>query len=68
MVPLDWPGCRQTVQDRLGGTLGSVRQLVDDSAVVVLARDYTPFGLVRSGMGTVAQHSGYGFTGEQVAR
>ena len=50
MVPLDWPGCRQTVQDRLGDALGSVRQvedalqgMVDDTGAVLLARDYSPF-------------------------
>jgi RHS repeat-associated protein len=49
----------------LGDALGSVRQLVDDNGTVVLARDYTPFGLVlsESGLGS----SGYGYTGEQQA-
>jgi len=49
----------------LGDALGSVRQVVDGDGVVVLARDYAPFGLVRSASGTGS--SGYGFTGEQGA-
>jgi RHS repeat-associated protein len=36
---------------------------VDDGGEVVLARDYSPFGVVRSESGTGS--SGYGFTGEQ---
>jgi len=47
----------------LGDALGSVRQVVDDGGEVVLARDYSPFGVVRSESGTGS--SGYGFTGEQ---
>jgi len=47
----------------LGDALGSVRQVVDDGGDVVLARDYSPFGVVRSESGTGS--SGYGFTGEQ---
>jgi len=47
----------------LGDALGSVRQVVDGDGAVVLARDYTPFGLVSSESGT--GNSGYAFTGEQ---
>lgn len=47
----------------LGDALGSVRQVVDGDGAVMLARDYAPFGLVRSESGTGS--SGYGFTGEQ---
>ena len=47
----------------LGDALGSVRQLVDDTGAVVLARDYTPYGQELSESGTGS--SGYGFTGEQ---
>jgi RHS repeat-associated protein len=47
----------------LGDALGSVRQIVDDDGAVTLARDYTPFGLLRAEAGT--GDSGYGFTGEQ---
>jgi UTP-glucose-1-phosphate uridylyltransferase len=39
VVPLDWPGCRQTVQDRLGDALGSVRQAVDAAAAAALPPD-----------------------------
>jgi RHS repeat-associated protein len=47
----------------LGDALGSVRQVVDGGGEVVLARDYSPFGVVLSESGT--RGSGYGFTGEQ---
>ena len=47
----------------LGDALGSVRQVVDDGGEVVLARSYSPFGVVLSQSGTGG--SGYGFTGEQ---
>ncbi|MBN1582957.1 MAG: PKD domain-containing protein, partial [Anaerolineae bacterium] len=47
----------------LGDALGSVRQLVDDSGDVVLARDYDSYGQVMAESGT--GESGYGFTGEQ---
>jgi RHS repeat-associated protein len=47
----------------LGDALSSVRQVVDDGGEVVLARDYSPFGVVLSESGTGG--SGYGFTGEQ---
>jgi len=47
----------------LSDALGSVRQVVDDGGEVVLARDYSPFGVVLSENGTGG--SGYGFTGEQ---
>jgi RHS repeat-associated protein len=47
----------------LADALGSVRQMVDDDGAVILARDYSPFGLLRAEAGT--GDSGYGFTGEQ---
>ena len=49
----------------LCGALSSVRQLADDNGDVILARDYSPYGRQVAEDGTVAQHSGYGYTGEQ---
>ena len=56
----------------LGDALGSVRQaagalqgMVDDDGAVTLARDYSPFGVLRAEAGTGS--SGYGYTGEQGA-
>jgi RHS repeat-associated protein len=49
----------------LADALGSVRQTVDDDGAVTLARDYTPFGVLRAEAGTGG--SGYGYTGEQGA-
>jgi hypothetical protein len=46
----------------LGDAPGSVRQVVDDGGEVVLARDYAPFGAVRSESGPGS--SGVGFTAE----
>ncbi len=47
----------------LGDALGSVRQIVDASGAVVLAKSYDPFGNVKASTGTGA--SRYGYTGEQ---
>jgi len=49
----------------LGDALGSVRQIVGDDGAVTLARDYSPFGVLRAEAGTGG--SGYGYTGEQGA-
>ncbi len=46
----------------LGDALGSVRQLVDASGQVQLARSYEPFGEVLSSAGKAT--SSYAFTGE----
>jgi RHS repeat-associated protein len=48
----------------LSDVLGSVRQLADANAQVVLARGYTPYGEPLWTQGT--GHSEYGFTGEDV--
>ena len=47
----------------LGDALGSVRQLVDGSGAVILAKSYQPYGDILDSAGTGA--SMYGFTGEQ---
>jgi RHS repeat-associated protein len=47
----------------LGDALGSVRQLVDVSGAVRLAKNYEPYGTVMGSAGSGA--SAYGFTGEQ---
>jgi RHS repeat-associated protein len=46
----------------LGDALGSVRQLVDESGNITLARGYEPFGEVLEAGGEAS--SSYGFTGE----
>jgi RHS repeat-associated protein len=46
----------------LGDAIGSVRQLTDNTGIVVLSKSYQPYGEVLSGSGTGA--SSYGFTGE----
>jgi RHS repeat-associated protein len=51
-----------TVEYFLGDALGSVRQLVDGSGNVVLAKDYEPYGEVMNSAG--AGSSSYGYTGE----
>ena len=50
------------VQYFLGDALGSVRQLVDSSGEVLLARSYEPYGEVLGSAGE--GDSSYGFTGE----
>ena len=44
-------------------TAGALQGMVDDDGAVTLARDYSPFGVLRAEAGT--GDSGYGFTGEQ---
>jgi RHS repeat-associated protein len=46
----------------LGDALGSVRQLVDATGQVILAKNYEPFGTVLGSAGSSA--SAYGFAGE----
>jgi RHS repeat-associated protein len=48
----------------LGDALGSVRQLVDSSGTVTLAKSYTPYGEVRSTAGSGT--SPFAYTGEMV--
>jgi RHS repeat-associated protein len=48
---------------QLADGLGSVRQMADAAGQIVLARGYTPFGLVRYAVGTAA--GTLGFAGEQ---
>ena len=50
------------VQYFLGDALGSVRQIVDSSGEVLLARSYEPYGEVLASAGE--GNSSYGFTGE----
>ncbi len=47
----------------LTDALGSVRQLVDETATVKLAQSYEPYGAVLSSIGS--RSSAYAFTGEQ---
>ena len=47
----------------LSDALGSVRQVVDESGMITLAKAYEPYGKLMSSIGSGA--SAYGFTGEQ---
>ena len=49
----------------LGDALGSVRQMVDASGAVILAKSYDPYGNAKASTGIGA--SRYGYTGEQRA-
>jgi RHS repeat-associated protein len=50
----------------MGDALGSVRQLVDGSGNVVLAKDYEPYGEVMNSAGTAS--TPYGFTNEYTSQ